>query len=103
MTNLAVQLYIPSAPSRGAAAAWVRNVNVWVIVVDKEAQARRGRTDIRNINSPEIVERHNFGTEVDSRYDGPRSKYGQALARAEAFLARRREELAIDHQSLATA
>lgn len=73
-------IYTPCAPSHGKARAWVHNINVWVLVVAAGAA-------VRNIRSPGILERHAVATEVDSRYCGPRSAYGQALARAKTLAA----------------
>lgn len=91
--NLTVEIYTPSAPSHGNARAYVRNRNVWVLVIDKDKLAARGQTEVRNINSPAIVERHNIATEVDSRYWGPRSRYGQAMAKAEELVYSLRDSL----------
>lgn len=83
--TLTTCIYTPSAPSHGKARNYVRNRNVWVLVVDESVLEARGQDYIRNINSPAIVERYNIATEVDSRYWGPKSRYGQAIARAEAL------------------
>jgi hypothetical protein len=68
-----VEVYTPSAPAHGNAKQWVRNRNVWVVVHENGFGC---------INSPSIIERHCIATEVDSRYTGGRSAYGQALQRA---------------------
>lgn len=74
-------LYIPSAPSHGAAKGWVRNVNVWVLRLPD------GVTRPTCIRDPRIISKRLFASEVDSRYDGPKSRYGQALIEAHAYMA----------------
>jgi hypothetical protein len=83
--SLSVRIYTPSAPSHGAAKQWVRNINVWVVV---------HAGPIGNINSRSILRRYSVATEVDSRYAGPRSACGQALARAERVAAQVRDSIA---------
>lgn len=75
--NLAVIIYTPSAPSHGRARGWVRNVNIHVLVVDADRW-----TGTSTIRSPAIAEQHTVAWGVDSRYTGPRSTCGQALAAA---------------------
>jgi hypothetical protein len=80
--ELTVRLYCPHAPASGRAQAWVRNRNVHVLVV-------AGSTgSIGSIRSRNIVGQYTVATRVDSRYDGPRSAYGQAIAEAEVLAER---------------
>ena len=72
-------IYTPYAPSHGAAKNYVRNVNIWVIIV-------RNQCDIGNITSRTIVHKKLFAREVDSRYSGPRSRCGQAMQAAKEYL-----------------
>lgn len=95
-TNLTVEIYTPAAPAHGNARAYVRNRNVWVLVVDKDKLAARGQAEVRNIRSPAIVEKHRIATEVDSRYWGLLSRYGQALARAEELVYSLRDRLGVE-------
>ena len=73
--EIETRIYTPSAPAHGAARQWVRNINVWVLVV-------RSGAGIGNINSTAIIRRYQVAREVDSRYGGMRSACGQAMARA---------------------
>jgi hypothetical protein len=83
--GMIIELYTPSAPAQGAARAWVRNRDVWIVV------RRPGR--MHNIRSPLIVDRHYCGR-ADSRYTGERSAYGQAIARALEMMAELQAEQA---------
>ena len=76
-----VKVYTPCAPAHGAARKWVRNRNVWVIVF----QAENG---FANINSRSIVEKICIARGVDSRYEGEKSAYGQAIRKAEELAER---------------
>lgn len=74
-------IYTPSVRVHGAARSFVRAVDVYVIGID-DAIGTFG-----NIRSRCIVARHQIARSVDSRYHGPRSAYGQAMAEARALLA----------------
>lgn len=71
------KIYTPSAPSHGHARKYVRNVNVWVVGL------MENNPNFKIITSPTIKEKYMIEREVDSRYDGSKSRYGKALARAE--------------------
>jgi hypothetical protein len=73
-------LYTPCAPSHGKAKRWVFNRNVWVLIVPK------GMNSPTCIRDRRIIDKILIAKEVDSRYKGMRSKYGQAIARAEAMI-----------------
>lgn len=74
-------IYTPSAPNHGKARGYVRNRNVWVLIVDSSLGI------VKNIRSRCILKKIRVATEVDSRYNGPKSAYGQAIERAEAIVA----------------
>lgn len=66
-----------SAQSHGAAKKWVRNRTLRI-------QAQAGTNDPAYIKARAVIAYRDYGT-ADSRYDGPNSSYGQAVAsRAEA-------------------
>lgn len=74
-------IYTPAAPAKGRARQWVRNRNVWVLIVDFTLGS------LNNIRSRCILKKIHVASAVDSRYNGPNSAYGQAIARAEAIVA----------------
>lgn len=68
-----VIVYTPSAPSFGGCKAHNKNVRLL---------AKPPGTSFSSVRSRKVAA-HLIATCVDSRYDGPRSAYGRALARAE--------------------
>lgn len=83
-----VQIYTPSARAHGEARKWVRNRNVHVLVVTADGYP------VRSIRSAAIVADYTIATEVDARYDGPRSAYGRAVRRADRLAGRLERGLA---------
>ena len=86
-------IYTPSAPSHGRARGYVRNRNVWVLIIDSTLGA------LKNIRSRCILKKIRIATEVDSRYNGPNSAYGQAIARAESIVAKYESESESESES----
>ena len=71
------EIYTPAAPSHGKAQKWVRNKNDWVVGLCEN------NPNYKNIRSPQIKEKYLIERECDSRYQGLKSRYGQAIERAE--------------------
>ena len=69
-------IYTPSA--RSSTSHHVRNVDVWAVLAPSDWHG--------TIRSPLIAAKHQFASRVDSRYRGPRSAYGRAMASAQTFV-----------------
>lgn len=71
-----LRIYTPSTPPRGKnGGEYRRPRNVHVLMIPDDA-------DFGNIRSGKIIARVTVAKNVDSRYDGDRSAYGQALEKA---------------------
>ncbi len=71
----------PCAPSHGKARQYVRNKNVWIVLVPK------GAPPVTTLKNKHILDSWLVAREVDSRYSGPRSAYGRANKRQDELLA----------------
>ena len=74
--NTTISVYTPGCKAAGQ---FRRPVNVWVVEYTGEG--------FHSIRSPNIVRKARIALNVDRRYSGPRSEYGQALARADVVVA----------------
>lgn len=67
------QVYTPCAPANSGDGRYRRPVNLWVVWWDKSTRITNIRQVERSIH---------IGSNLDSRYTGPRSKYGKYLSYA---------------------